>query len=198
MSRQAPKIPAKATPTRPLVRIESPSADAAGDRETEAGIFRTERVEPVGAAVVRQGTRPARHMNGTRPTSWTATWLTPNGSSIVPYTMPLVQTGGLAEERAREQGDRQHAGKPEEQRRQAHGGFVVAEQAQRHRLRPEEQDRLVEERLAEERRRHVVAAPHHLLRDRGVQPFVGIDSGADATSGASTSTSATAAKTRRR
>jgi hypothetical protein len=51
----------------------------------------------------------------------------------------------------------------------------MAEEAQRGRLCPEEKNRLVEKRLAEKRRGDVIAAEHHLLRDRGVQPFVRIE-----------------------
>ena len=49
------------------------------------------------------------------------------------------------------------------------------ERAERSRERPEEEHRLVGKRLAQEARRDVVAAFHHLLRDRRVQALVGID-----------------------
>ncbi len=85
------------------------------------------------------------------------------------------EAGGFTEQRAAQQGDRQHPEQAEEERRDPHGGFVVAEQPQRRGFRPEEEDRFVEKRLPAERRRHVVAALDHFLRDRRVQPLVRIE-----------------------
>ena len=85
------------------------------------------------------------------------------------------QARRLVEERAGERRDADHAEDAEEERRDAQRRRVVAEEAERRRFRPEEENRFVEERLAAEGRRYVVAALDHLLRDRGVKPFVGIE-----------------------
>ena len=63
----------------------------------------------------------------------------------------------------------------EGQSRRAGGRLGEAEGPQRPGQRPEEEDRFVGKGLPEKSRRHVVATLDHLLRDRGVQAFVGID-----------------------
>src|SRR5450759_5811425 len=74
-ARHVAKMPAKTTPTSPFVRIDKPSATPARIPEVQ------------GASAARRRHSAATHMNGTRPTSWTATSLTPIGSSIaVSYT----------------------------------------------------------------------------------------------------------------
>ena len=71
----------------------------------------------------------------------------------------------------------QRAEHAEQQARQADGRFRHAEDFQRGGDRPEVEDRLVEERFVQQVRHDPIAAFDHLLRNRGVQPFVGIDQG---------------------
>ena len=71
----------------------------------------------------------------------------------------------------------QRAEHAEQQARQSHGRFRHAEDLQRGGDRPEIEDRLVEERFVQLARHDPIAALDHLLRNRGVQPFVRIDQG---------------------
>ncbi len=71
----------------------------------------------------------------------------------------------------------QRAEHAQKQARQANGGRRHAEDLQRGGDRPKVEDWLVEKWLAEQVRHRPIAALDHLLRNRGVQPFVGIDQG---------------------
>src|SRR4029079_4706853 len=60
---------------------------------------------------------------------------------------------------------------------EASGSGANAEEAHRRRLGPEEQDRFVEKGPPDETRDDEISAFDHLLRDRGVETFVGIRQG---------------------
>ena len=88
---------------------------------------------------------------------------------------PCQPTATPAQDRARQQPGGDRAEQAEQQPRHTCRRFREPERPQRSGKRPEEQHRLVRERLAEKTRRDIVAAFHHRLRNRRVKALVGID-----------------------